>query len=744
MLRISIYHWLPIADNMLSDILDHAKNNQNFYIIAELRDNDDAFYGKAIFHLNEKTINLGNQEFEFRINKRGFCQSVINLNLPGNLILGNYSLGAFLEIVIPAFNSFIADTIYDLLPMSARNKLAVLKETIVSYQEFESNIFSSIIETSAKSFLEINNAVCILIDKDLQKSMQTGFVISNIGLSVKAISDQSELFFSSHVNSVSGSSQIMEVSIGDVFLYYSENFLEEEKNIFDGVIYKYCALLVFVRFTNHVIDILKRARDHIIPLRRQLTIALQTRTEEHFDLLTNTKKYLTYINIKLPVIEKIQNYLVIAHNSELFSAKTNFLRNVQNIIKYQSLTLLSSKSELLNPEKIITKINDNTERLIKLLPEDIQEAKVISDELSMVLQGSLLSESVLIADRSLDTSRSSLEITRNAKNRENALKVLTIILSGNFGFTLAEHIFKILPISFIKQPILIMFDPDGTGNIFALFLGIFFPVLSFLYIEKEIAKKSSSFRLVIPVNSEVHPSVISNLLKSKKLTKVERYGAHNLVGWIETFKVKTSYINSNLKYLKRIWRRIKNGLRLYKNYNTKENVLQFEMTVDYETHGYVHAIILDTEYTNIDIDLGKLVISVLDRYSKLGFFDGKQFKDQEQLYKSHVAEILNNMEIYIDEKLIGLNKIFTLPIDELKQSLGLSEDNIITRQDREELSDIIEHQEDYKKWFYSRENNDMVKLLGEDNFEKKKEVILVITSKLFKDSLNKTKTKLYE
>jgi hypothetical protein len=72
-----------------------------------------------------------------------------------------------------------------------------------------------------------------------------------------------------------------------------------------------------------------------------LSIALQRRKEEYLDTLVDAKKYLTYINIKLPVVHKVINHLNDARSSTQFKAKINAF--TEKISSYPTINVLISR-----------------------------------------------------------------------------------------------------------------------------------------------------------------------------------------------------------------------------------------------------------------------------------------------------------------------------------------------------------------------------------------------------------------
>jgi hypothetical protein len=216
------------------------------------------------------------------------------------------TLSSILNDIVPQFQSHVVSLLINACPFAVRNKFSVILEGIVSFQDFEAVKFEPLIAPFATASLKKHSFLSILIDSEYQKDIETGFDVPTLGLNVLATKKATTVVTNEQRN---------------CFLFFSTNYSKDELYQFDGAIYKYFALLAFSSFITRVIDILKSTRDHIVPLRRRLSIALQRRTEEYLDTLNRTKKYLTYVNIKLPVVYKVINHLNDALNSKQFRAK---------------------------------------------------------------------------------------------------------------------------------------------------------------------------------------------------------------------------------------------------------------------------------------------------------------------------------------------------------------------------------------------------------------------------------------
>jgi hypothetical protein len=339
MLRLSVYHWLPIADNMLPEI-EQALIQQTKYKINNIRPVPDAVLYDVKFHFAQGSLTI-----KGKINQRGFSQNVIAIPE-----ISNRTLSGALETIIPQIRAFLVDLLFDIVPQAVKNKLAVLYEGIVSFQEFEANIFEPLIDNPAKAFLYEYQFMVLLIGKEKWCDIEAGFDVPSIDLEVKPSLEKERAIVNHKANCV---------------LFYSDLFHDQEQQELDGIVYKYCALITYLRFVSRVVFILKEVRDHVIPLRRQLTVALQKNTEEYFSLLTRMKKYLTYVNIKLPVVQKVLNHLNAAKRSAQFSEKVvAFVDNEETSSRFSSIRSINRTDyDRLKPIYVITKIDEDYTRL---------------------------------------------------------------------------------------------------------------------------------------------------------------------------------------------------------------------------------------------------------------------------------------------------------------------------------------------------------------------------------------------
>lgn len=673
MYRISFYHWLPIADNMLPEIEDALRKKGDG--IVGVHSQDDAVYYEAQFKFAPNERMAGFFPVKGKINQRGFTQNVLMVPpIPG------LSLSALTNEVVVELRDFLVELLFCIAPLAVRNKLAVLNEGIVSLQEFESKVFDPLIDAPAKSFLRDYHFVAILVDKSLRSEMDTPFKVPRLKLNVSPTLDATRAIVNEDENCI---------------LFYSECFSEEEQETLDSVIYKFCALATFVRFVSRVIVILKQARDNVIPLRRQLAIALQRDTEEYFGLLTRMKKYLTYVNIKLPVVQKVLNHLAAAKTSNQFQAKVASFDEPQKILKYPTICAIDRQCHpRLQPSYIIEKINEDTARLKALYTEDIDEMKVISEELSEVLEGSLMSESVEISARGLDASQASLDLDRGSKNRANALVIFSLLVVANVGYSLAGE-----------------FKLDTEWKVLAMFVLV---AGAFLITRNQINSKSSCFRLIIPFNEAVPADCLKKMAEREDLKRSESNGGRRTITWSEQLRARIKpHPGWPLGLLVR-FRRAHNQAAIH----------NFDLTIDYEARGFIHSVTVETEHDHGKFDMRELVIQVIQHLAQ-----GDGLSQYDHKDTSLLAKVLSNLDIPLVPALPSLNRLLAEPADELGRVLSRyldgPEDTSISKEDRIFAQDILGNKMLYKRWLVDlvTEKPPLLTLLGESNVERKESTL---------------------
>lgn len=415
MIRISIYHWLPITDTMLLEVEKQLRALAP-HQVSDIELERDA----VIFHSTFKYSRDFRSSVIFplpgKINQRGFCQHVLTIApIPG------VPLNALLNDIIPALVQSISELLYAIAPKSVRNMLAVLNAGMTPIEQFQSSILEPPLEQAARAFLLRNQVTAILLDECASKELRDGFVIPNLDI---------------HVNPFEQSAGAFTSGVGNSILFYSTEFTPDEWATHDSVLYKYCALLLYTHTVNSTLSLLKQARDHLIPLRRQVVLALQHDLAGHFESLTHIQRYLMYVNIKLPVIKKIIRHLQATRSSQTFAAKIATFDEPIKIDGYP--TIRSIDNTVWQPPYLIGKIADETRRVETLLVEDISEIQILSTELSQLLENGLLMEQLQIARQSLAAVQAQAGAEERVKHMAENNRIMFVLMVAVFGMLIVQ------------------------------------------------------------------------------------------------------------------------------------------------------------------------------------------------------------------------------------------------------------------------------------------------------------------
>jgi hypothetical protein len=300
-----------------------------------------------------------------------------------------------------------------------------------------------------------------------------------------------------------------------------------------------------------------------------------------------------------------------------------------------------------------------------------------------------LAEDVQISARKLDTSLAALELDRGGKNRANALKIFSILVAANLGFAIAAEF--------------------GAQRYMKLLVGLTLTIVAWLVTNLIILNKSSSMRIVAPINATVPRASLSKLTQGKDLKRADTSGSRRTCTWVETFEIVRP--NNSLQ-TRRYWhRRVK-----------------FDVTVDYQKRGYIHSIAIAAEYNKIQFDILDLMMQIFGDMEKSGCFI--EYKDTDT---SLFAQVLSNLDIFLNNDLIALNRILTTPAAEIEQVLKEFQENrvhgSISAEDRVFFEHLVRNKAIYLDWLSGIQKGKrirdraLVELLGEKNVKKKYEVI---------------------
>lgn len=712
--RLCIYHWLPLADNMLPDIEQHLRD------LPEHQIHSLQFAAGAVEYNSECDVKRNSDQlivlpFQGKIDSEGFCQHVAEL-----APIHGLPLSESITVVLQQFREHLKTFLFYLAPAAIRNKLAVMEEGIVSYTHFYfGDPLGPTIDIPAQAFLATHNVAIIVLTEGHESDLKAG--LSLPALDLRDIRP-----------SLTDATCVFPNTTHDTFLFYSREYQNEERLHFDGVFHKFSCLLNLTDFARRAISILKDTRDHVVPLRRQLAIALQRNTEEHFSFLTEMKKYLTYASVKLPIVEKVRNHLIDTARSDQFVEINSLSSDKKHTDEFGTMKMLSlCNDEAVHPLVLHQRLGDDLERLTLLYKEGERELTVLSNEVSQVLQGSLSSEGLHLSARKLDTEQASLELDRAGKNRANALKALSIVLAVNVAATIADW----FRLGIIGRPLLAILL---TGIAAAL-------------IEWDIRRKSRYFRLVIPLNWKVNREGIRNLVDNRTLKRSESNGSRRIRTWEQQIYAGYPGVmdagdmpaikhpirpGAGLKAARSAIARTRPSIeRMLVPLHGRKYIA--DITVDYEQRGFLHSVTVDIEASSISIDSRSVVTQILTEFAH-----AKCLADERER-KSLLAEAFSRLDLFVDASLTSLNWVLTQDPASLRRVLQACKEttrdhNFVSELGREKLEEyrdfarhVVENREDYKEWLgealrCTKESEILESLLGHKMLSLKEDIIAAL------------------
>jgi hypothetical protein len=679
LIRIAIYHWIPLAANMLPQIDDSlAAMWQQGVRRHQPQVNDSLTYNVDLpFSLHEAVPRSGFR-MTGRINSRGFAQHI--LDLPGAFVA---TLPQTLEELIPIVQASVNELLINVLPRAVRNKLAVLKEGIVSMRQFPTAPFGARIEQPGLEFLEQNCFTAVVVGADIGPFGTVGFNIGCLNMEVPAFA---------------GAFACMDEK-RESLCYFSPILSPEEAQDFDGIIYAYCALHTFNRFVTRTIEILKDTREHVIPLRRRLALALQGDTNEHLSMLRQMHRYFTYIDIKLPVIQKVRNHISEARASAQFSSNLSAFGGSGAKLTSQLVALLSTGNPMLNPLLLTKILDDDLQRLHSLYDEDEREIQVLSSECAEVLQGSLLSEEVDVSTRRLEAAQATLELDRSAKNRSNALKALTVLLSIGTGLLVADAL-------------AVPAGSFGAGKIgFALAV----TAAAWIFVTTYISRQSSVYRLVVPLDTRVDPRRLGDYVQTRTSQRKEGKGGRRKLTWRKRFHAVTTHGGP---LADRFMPRRAPPEPTVDPYSSNVCwVWTFDVTLDYEKDGLVHSVTFETEHGKERFSTLELVVQFLQELKNHQI-------ESTTTGRAIFPDVVLSLEIGLHRELWALPRLLAMEHGDLDQLLTTALNplpaNILSLGDNAFAEHVIGNAESYRSWLTaSVDNNRLKELLPASEITKK-------------------------
>jgi hypothetical protein len=715
MIRIQLYHWLPIADNMLPDILDaleKEKSGAGIKMRLNLEPGNttqpEAKSRKCqvtYVHSEKNAISFDlqlphpkSQTVKGNINNRGFAQYKLDIV---------NDAGQFTDIVqeyLDLLREAMAELLLAILSDAVRNKLAVFEEGIRSIDRFRNPPFDSDIDVPARQFLQRDGVVVVIVDQQHYQLIKDGATLFGTPRGLKIVGDSWDV----RIPSGPLIGQCFTNNVKTIFIIPVGALSGEEDAGFKTPQYQLCALFCIQRFTSNTVDILKLVRSHAIPVRRQMSIALQKDIIESFESLTSSKKYLTYVNIKLPVVSRVINHLRAASRSSEFGDKLKkFFSNVEQdkVTKNwthgelvgidPTLSVTSALATEIKPSDVINEWEESIIRAETLFEEDKAEIEKLSDETTKFLEGATLSEALSVDERRLDTAKASLEIDRVGKNRSNALKILSAALS----FTAAVQLSSVFKFPF-------------WGTI-ALVLGI--PVLVFIGIEYYIRYKGSFMRVILPFDCGIRDiDAFSKWIDSHDLKRRDSNGARRIVTWNQHLRVSISN---------------KHAIRTRKN-NESPRFRQwpFAVTCDYLKTGFLYSITLETEYNSQKFLSWGLVHGAFEMLNENGCLDLLQPESSDT---SLMACVYSNLKLQLGD-LPALVRLLATSERDIQRLLDASmsvknEKNALLSTTDAEFASQFTNRDDTQKyidWLNKNKDEDKFgKLIGKTLMERRAEFL---------------------
>lgn len=692
MLRVFAYHWLPMADNMLLESsnfvegsIEQGIRDSKHVNSASVNIDIDAISYEILFPLDSLERNSVNLKIQGRINLRGFCQHTLIVNSPPD------SVANWLNKIVPQYCDFLRDFLIDIVPYTVKNNAAVLYERMADFKRFNSNPFETSIDNAAQEYFSEQKFVIISVNKIIAQTLEgTALTALGIGLNESIVLDKDILPLIS--------------TDRKILLFISDSFVKEEQTIHDGIYYKFGAVVTFTQTTLLVIDILRETRSHVPPLRRELAIALQPSSaiEEDFTPFTRISRYLGYVNIKLPVIKTVRGYLTRVYGSDEFKAKIDTFSSVH---KYQSFPSLSAISlYTLQPVNLVKRLDDAYKRLDEFLSEEKEELGIVSDEIERHLNIALASERARISARELEATETNRELNRGGKNRANALKGLSIVLAGGLGLSIASEIETVL-LDYTNVPVLFS-TALSLGFMAAVIAGAWY------FINWTIRSQSGHFRMVMEIKNKIPPTKLKAFTAPQKLKRSEINRGRRIQAWDQQINC---YLKPKKNYISRLLRQQH----------------KFNVTLDYETSGFVHLISVECEYQDVSFDERCIVTTIFEQMQQAGCF-AHLSKKHTSLY----ADVLMQLDLPIEDSLPSLNYILTLQEQEFRSRLegyitvvktdGDYRRLAMTDAEISNLEHIINNRSGYQNWlgnWIGKESDSMVGLLGAENINSKWRIV---------------------
>jgi len=640
--EVTLFHWLPIADNMLPEI-DEVLSRMWTSVSRSNTESDSLRYSfESPFTPREGSS--GGYRVTGTIHKFGFVRHTMEMP-----VLAGAPIGTTLSKAAGELKESVISMLLHILPSAVLNKLAVMTEGIVSPESFRFTSFGPLItEPAAQHLLDSSIALVVLMGPTAD--LGSGINIPGLGLT-----------FTAGAATPAATSNTKQTAVL-IHLRAPEKSPASHHTL---------GLEAYRRSGARVIQILKEVRAHAIPIRRQLAIALQQPPEDFFPELTRMKRYLTYVNVKLPVIDKIANHL-----SQVWKDDSLVIFKESAGESSETIRGLASAIQSLTRSNVEARVAQDRERIRSLLGEDRTEIVTLSSEVAQVLTSSLLSEHLDLSVRSLDSNLAALELDRVAKNRANALKALSVVLSIGTGVIVAQSL--------------------GLRSGPAVIVGLILTGAAWTSVNLAIRMREHLYRLVIPVNIGIAPEALEKFVTKHRPLRQDGIGDRRVVSWRESIAAvmgREEPLSPTVDELA--------NLRQW----------QFEVTADYTKGGLLHAITVETEHRGVRFSTLAVAVHVARSLYSASCLDA----GPGQI----LAKIARGLGIQLDHRFPALTHLLSMDREELKRVVDIAangEVESLPPEQRKTLREVGLRRAEYVAWLASSSEHVARKeLLGEEN-----------------------------
>ena len=365
---------------------------------------------------------------------------------------------------------------------------------------------------------------------------------------------------------------------------------------------------------------------------------LQGDTESQLYKLTVMKRYLTYVSIKLPVLDLVISHQQLAMDSDKFKDKEVMLARADLTVLPAFAALNLGNIPALDPKAVVAEIRTDSPRLKDLFGEDQKEIEVLSQELSLVLEGSLLAETLDVDVRSLDIRSASLEIDRTAKNRSNALKTLSVVMTTTLGITVAKEL--------------------NHGGNEAIIAGLVTFIAAWFGIDWLIELRSKQLKILVPFETEIDPAGFEKWIKGRNHAE----SPHRSVRWLKQLaNWLTGRVELKRQHGSRVSRTWTQWLKTspskdghvghinehHRACRVNRHCRRFAVAVDYDVAGYLYAVTLECEFSRSRLHVREIVSHLFAEMDLAGAFPKRSDT------RSVLAETLSHLGEPIDGELPG-------------------------------------------------------------------------------------------